>query len=41
MLNEAIYLLKLLFRTFDAKSYFWGFFAFGWGKVILMHFYIV
>ena len=31
MLNEAVYLLKLLFRTFDAKSYFWRFFAFGWG----------
>jgi hypothetical protein len=35
MLNEAIFLLKLLFRTFDAKSYFWGFFAFGWGKKII------
>ncbi|XP_028397979.1 corticotropin-releasing factor receptor 1-like [Dendronephthya gigantea] len=31
MLNEALFLLKLLFRTFDAKSYFWVFFAFGWG----------
>lgn len=34
MLNEALFLLKLLFRTFDAKSYFWAFFVFGWGKDI-------
>ncbi|XP_046846646.1 corticotropin-releasing factor receptor 1-like [Xenia sp. Carnegie-2017] len=31
MLNEAAFLMKLLFRTFDAKTYFWGLFAFGWG----------
>lgn len=40
MLNEAIFLLKLLFRTFDAKSYFWGFFAFGWGFPAILVFAI-
>ncbi|XP_078375914.1 calcitonin gene-related peptide type 1 receptor-like [Oculina patagonica] len=40
MTNEAIFLLRLLIRTFDNTSHFWYYFCFGWGFPALLTFII-
>lgn len=34
MLNEGIFLLRMLVYPFDNESYFWYYFLFGWGMFV-------
>ena len=37
MLNEGIFLLRMLVYPFDNESYLWYYFLFGWGMYVFVH----
>ena len=39
MLNEGIFLLRMLVYPFDNESYLWYYFLFGWGMYDYYYYY--